>query len=139
MSPPFSPTPDTGDPRPQGKAVLVIDDDPLLRQSVQWTLEDEGLTVAVAADGREALAHAARLPPALVVLDHGLPDRRGDAVAAALRRSCGTQLPILLITGDGRAQQKAAEMGAFAYLHKPFDMDRLVTLVHSGLGARPQG
>ncbi len=119
---------------PAGNAVLVVDDDPLLRQSVQWTLEDEGLTVQVAGDGREALDRAAAAAPALVVLDHGLPDRPGGEVAAALRQQCGTHLPILLVTGDGRAQQKAVQVGAFAYLHKPFDLDRLVELVRGRLG-----
>lgn len=120
---------------PADTIILVVDDDPQLRQSVQWTLEDEGLAVEVARDGAEALKQATRVPPALVILDHGLPDSRGDTVAAALREQCGKELPILLVTADGRAQQKAAEVGAFAYLHKPFDLDRLVKLVQARLSA----
>lgn len=117
----------------RARPVLVVEDDSQLRQSVQWTLEDEGLTVEVAADGQQALEHAARVVPALVILDHGLPDHSGDVVAAALRQQCGATLPILLVTGDGQARDKAARTGAFAYLHKPFDLERLVALVHGRL------
>lgn len=119
-----------------GIAVLIVEDNPQLRQSLQWALEDEGLAVEVAADGQQALERAARAAPAVVVMDYGLPDRSGDDVAAALRQQCGAQLPILLVTGDGQAHQKATRTGAFAYLHKPFDMDRLVVLVHGSLGER---
>jgi DNA-binding response OmpR family regulator len=134
-------TPPSGVPQAGGSAdnvVLVVEDDPQVRQSVQWSLEDEGLTVEIAADGREALFKASRLQPALVVLDHGLPDRNGAEVAAELRQRCGDHLPILLFTGDGQAKEKAAAAGAFAYLHKPFDMDRLVKLVHDSLSGRSQ-
>jgi DNA-binding response OmpR family regulator len=122
---------------PATPAVLLVDDDPPLRQAVQWALEDEGLRVEVAADGLEALTRAAHARPALVVLDYGLPNRDGASLAAALRRACGALLPVLLVTGDGHAQQKAAAAGAFAYLHKPFDMDRLVELVRGKLGEQP--
>jgi DNA-binding response OmpR family regulator len=113
--------------------VLVVDDDPELRQSLRWTLEDEGWAVETAANGEEAVTHASHRVPALVVLDVGLPDRAAPLVAAQLRERCGDDLPFLVITADGHAPEKAAQVGAFVYLHKPFDLDQLVALVHRRL------
>ncbi len=119
----------TSFPEADGVPVLVVDDDARIRQAVQWTLEDEGLTVLVAADGRQAEQRAAERTPAVVVLDMGLPDLDGASLAARLRQRCGAELPILLITADGRAREKAGLTGAYAYLSKPFQMDELVRLV----------
>ena len=116
-----------------GASVLVVEDDPKMREVAVWALEDEGLVVEAAADRREAAERARGRPPALVVLDMGLPPDDGDTVAADLRAACGEQLPILLITADGKASEKARRVGAFAYLHKPFDVDQLVRLVRDRL------
>jgi CheY-like chemotaxis protein len=115
--------------------VLVVDDDPKVREVAVWALEDEGFAVDAAADRREALERVRRRRPALVVLDMGLPPDSGDVVAAELRAACGGELPILVITADGRASAKARRAGAFAYLHKPFDVEQLVHLVREGLAA----
>ena len=114
--------------------ILVVDDDSRIRRSVQLTLEDEGYHVATAGDGREAAQRVTEWRPALVILDMGLPDRDGADVAQQLRTACGKDLPILLITADGRAQEKAQRAGAFASLHKPFDLNRLVELVETRIG-----
>jgi DNA-binding response OmpR family regulator len=114
-------------------SVLVVDDDPHVRQVVEWALEDAGFAVALAGDGRAALERAAARRPAVVVLDVGLPDGDGAIVAARLREACGDNLPIVVVTADGRAAEKAARAGAYAYLHKPFDGDELVALVRRGL------
>ena len=67
--------------------VLVVDDDPQIRQMLQWALEDEGLAVDVASDGDQALARVAATgaAPRLVILDMGLPGDDGARVAARLR------------------------------------------------------
>jgi DNA-binding response OmpR family regulator len=115
-------------------SILVVDDDPKLREVAMWALEDEGFAVQVAGGRREAAERVKRQRPALVVLDMGLPPDEGDSVAADVRAACG-QVPILLITADGKASQKARRVGAFAYLHKPFDVERLVFLVRERLSA----
>jgi DNA-binding response OmpR family regulator len=116
-------------------SVLVVDDDPKMREVAVWALEDEGFAVDAAADRRQAAEQVRRRRPSLVVLDMGLPPDSGDAVAADLRAACGAALPILVITADGRASEKARRVGAFAYLHKPFDLEQLVRLVRDGLAA----
>ena len=109
--------------------VLVVDDDPQIRQMLQWALEDEGLAVEVAADGDQALASVAGAPPRLVILDMGLPGDDGARVAARLRERCGADLPVLLITADGHAPEKAKLAGAFSYFHKPFEVGDLLEVV----------
>ena len=113
--------------------ILVVDDDPGLREIIRETLEDEGLLVDVARDGPEALEIAAQRRPDLVVLDWGLPVFDGDVVAAHLRQAHGDAIRFLIVTADGRAAEKARRAGAFAYLHKPFDVNVLVDVVRRGL------
>jgi DNA-binding response OmpR family regulator len=91
--------------------ILVIDDDADVLQVVR----------------------AAERHPSVVVLDIGLGHFNGVSVAAGLRRVCGERLPILVMTADGRAAQKAHEAGAYAYLHKPFEDEALVEAVQRGL------
>jgi two-component system chemotaxis response regulator CheY len=112
--------------------VLVVDDDPDVRQVLRWALEDAGFEVLTAADAPTAFAQAELRPPGVVVLDHGLPRTDGTQVAAGLRRICGEQLPILIVTADGRAAEKARRAGAYGFLHKPFDDVVLVAAVRRG-------
>jgi DNA-binding response OmpR family regulator len=113
-------------------SVLVVDDDPRMRQVMQWALEDEGYAVVAAGDAAAAVAAAAVHRPAVVVLDYGLPQRDGASVAQELRAvMADAALPIVLVTADGRASEKAERTGAVGYLHKPFDMGELVRLVES--------
>jgi two-component system OmpR family response regulator len=106
-----------------------VDDDPGLRQVIQWALEEEGWLVQTAADGAQALAQATRRRPRLVVLDMGLPQLDGVGVAEALRRLYGESLPIVVITADGQAAAKARRVGGRAHLSKPFDIDDLCDVV----------
>ena len=116
-----------------GTHVLVVEDDALLRETITWALEDDGLEVDSAVDGRDAVQRAAARAPRLVVLDMGLPGLDGFAVADELRNRFGVQLPILVVTADGRAQSKAERVGAYAFVHKPFDVSVLVRQVRAGL------
>src|SRR5215472_16433092 len=103
------------------RPVLVVDDDADVRQVVRWALEDAGFDVLTAADGPTAFSQAEQQRPGVIVLDHGLPSTDGTYVAACLRRICGEHLPILIVTADGRAAEKARRAGAYAFIHKPFD------------------
>ena len=120
---------------PQPPLILVVDDDSLIRQIVRDVLTEEGFAVATAADGPQAIRRATNQSPALVVLDMGLPLMDGHAVAVALRADHGPALPILMITADGGAADKAQRVGACAYLRKPFDLEDLVAAVRGVLQA----
>jgi DNA-binding response OmpR family regulator len=115
---------------------MVVDDDPQLRQSLQWALEDEGFAVETASDGVEAIAQAATQAPDLVILDMTLPGGDGFQVAAALQAAPGMAPPIVMITADGHAAEKASRIGAFGYLRKPFDIADLLSMIHQGLASR---
>lgn len=117
------------------RPVLVVEDDPAMRQTIRWTLEAEGFRVADAGSADQAIATALRGPPALLLLDYGLPDGDGATVVAALRKRLQAATPpIVVVTADGRAAEKAARVGAVAYLHKPFDLDDLLATVQRALG-----
>jgi two-component system, chemotaxis family, chemotaxis protein CheY len=117
----------TGDP-----PILVVEDDLQLRQAIELVLQDEGFSVATAADGEEGVARARAERPALVLLDWGLPILNGAAVAAAINETYG-DVPIVLITADGRSVEKARQVGAREYLNKPFELDDLVDAVRRSL------
>ena len=119
----------------QPPLILVVDDDPLICRIIRDVLMEEGFAAATAADGPQAIRRAADQPHALVILDMGLPLMDGHEVAAALRGAHGRALPILTITADGGAAEKARRVGAFAYLRKPFDLDDLVAAVRGVLRA----
>jgi two-component system response regulator MprA len=113
--------------------VLVVEDDAILRETITWALEDEGLEVETAVDGIDAVQRAAVRAPRLVVLDMGLPGLDGFSVARELRMRYGEQLAILVVTADGQPRQKADRVGAYAFLHKPFEVAALLREVHAGL------
>lgn len=113
--------------------ILIVEDDVHLRQIVQWALEDEGYSVITASDGLEALDYLGRQRPSLIVLDWGLPVLDAAGLTDRLREKGDAQVPILLITADGRAEEKARRVGATDYLHKPFDVDNLVGTVRQTL------
>jgi CheY-like chemotaxis protein len=114
-------------------SILVVDDEPEILQFVGGGLEDEGFDVMATVDGQRAVELASSSRPDLVVLDMRGPQLDGDAVADELRRLYG-EIPILVITADGMAEEKARRVAAFDFLPKPFDLDRLLGIVQRRLG-----
>ena len=106
--------------------VLVVDDDPYLVRALRLTLRAHGSDGTVAEDGRAALAAAARTPPALVILDLGLPDMDGVEVLAQLRG--WSQVPVLVLSARHGSADKvqALDAGADDYITKPFGLDELL-------------
>ena len=122
---------------PNGRPlVFVVEDDAGVRTLMCEVLQAEGLEVETADDGWHALGWIVQQRPALVVLDMGLPTLDGTDVAYGLRTAHRADIPILLVTGDSRPAERAAEVGAFAYLRKPFPVEELVAAVRRGLGER---
>lgn len=112
--------------------VLVVDDKPALRDSLQRALELEGYDVDLAADGREAIATIDRRHPDLVILDVLMPGYTGLEVCRSLRLS-GDSVPVLLLTvRDGVADRVAGlDAGADDYLVKPFALEELLARVRA--------
>ena len=107
------------------RTVLVIDDDPWIHEVLTMVLEDEGYAVVNARDGEEALEHLRTCQPSLILLDWMMPRMNALAFTQELGRR-GPRPPILLLTADGNAPAKAAQIGADAYLTKPFDLPVLL-------------
>jgi CheY-like chemotaxis protein len=115
--------------------VLVIEDDATIAGIVAGVLGDEGYQVVVARDGVEALERIAAQAPRLILLDMRMPRVNGWEFAAAYRARTEVPAPIVVITAGRDASQKAREIGADAYIAKPFDIDDVVSLVARLVGA----
>lgn len=116
--------------------VLVVDDDDGVQVTVQSILEDEGYQVVVASDGLDALAKLDGFFPALILLDITMPRMDGYAFADELDRlGLRARIPIVVLTADGRAQQKAVRVGAVGYIHKPFTILALLEVVARAIGS----
>ena len=113
--------------------IVVVDDQSDIRVIITHILEDEGYSVEAAGDGLAAIGAAERHQPRLVVLDITLPGASGPEVARRLRQAYGPRLPILAVTADGSAARKAHEVGAYAYLRKPFELRDFLDVVRRGL------
>ncbi len=118
--------------------VLVVDDDPHLREIVRFALEQGGFRVEEASDGRAALAQLDRGLPALIVLDIMMPELDGLAVCREVRRR--HELPIVFLSSrdDEVDRILGLELGGDDYLTKPFSPRELVARVKAVLRrARP--
>jgi len=119
--------------------VLVVDDDPAVRDSLQAMLEAEGFRVAVF-EGARAFLDALPAPPRCVVLaDVRMPEMDGLELLAALRRRAHT-LPVIMITGHGDVPMavKAMKLGAADFVEKPFAPEAIVASINDVLcAARP--
>ena len=106
--------------------VLVIEDEPQMRRFLRTSLQSQGYQVVEAGTGREGLRHAAGYNPDLILLDLGLPDGDGLAVAKVLRSQRKT--PIIVLSARGRDEDKVAalDLGADDYLTKPFGLGELL-------------
>lgn len=120
--------------------ILVIEDEPQLREQVQRQLQADGYTVDVSGDGKDGLYLASEYPLDAAIVDLGLPRISGIEIIKQLRL-LGKHLPILILTARGRWQDKVEglEAGADDYLVKPFQMEelqaRLKALLRRAAGA----
>ena len=104
-----------------GTRVLVVDDDPAVRETLTDYLTEHGYDVAVAAGGEAMRAELARTLPAVVLLDVGLPGEDGLTLARYVRERY--DLGIIMVTGADDVIDRVAglEVGADDYIAKPFD------------------
>ncbi len=107
------------------RTILVVDDEPTLRETVVDALEADGFRVVAAADGREALAQFRAERPDLVLLDLMLPELSGIEVCRIIRQELG--VPIVMLTAKDSELDKVVglELGADDYVTKPFSLREL--------------
>lgn len=118
--------------------ILVVDDDPQIREVLVIALERGGYQVLTAADGTAGLRSALRDSPALVVLDIGLPELDGLEVCRRIRAT--SQVPILFLTAQDDEVDRVVglELGADDYVSKPFSPRELLARIKAIL-KRSQG
>jgi CheY-like chemotaxis protein len=131
-----APPPNLPSPR-LPKRILVVDDDPAVREMLARVLEGDGYAAAQAANGSEALRLAAELAPDLVLLDLGMPGKSGWETLSELNR--GPRRPtVVIITARPDQATAARALGAAAHFEKPLDFAVLLQTV-ADLLAAPAG
>ena len=109
--------------------VLVVDDEPQVAWVLQFSLQAEGFETFTAGDGVEALEQIDRHHPQLMVLDVMMPRMDGWTVLEELRKLPDEDRPrVVMVTAltSSRDRERATELGAAAYVPKPFDVTELV-------------
>jgi len=111
------------------ETILVVEDEPALRDTLSYNLKKDGFTVEAVGDGRSALDSARNLKPDLIILDIMLPELDGFEVARILRKEMSTPILMLTARDDEIDRVVGLEVGADDYLTKPFSMRELMARV----------
>ena len=114
--------------------ILVIEDEPDLREGLRHNLELDGFEVDTAGDGEEGLAKALDASPSLILLDLMLPKKPGLEVLRAIR-GASQQTPVIILSAKGQEHDKVTglELGADDYLTKPFALAELSARIRAVL------
>jgi len=120
--------------------LLVVEDDPEMRDLLRKVLEKEGYAVSVAPGTREAIASLSEARFDLVVTDLVMPGNGGLEILRVIREG-NPAFPVIIITafGDWGSYSQALEMGAAAFISKPLRMAELITAIHAALAGRGAG
>ena len=116
-----------------GTSVLVVDDEPQVVWVLQFSLEAEGYTTFAARDGRQALSAIAEHHPKLMVLDIMMPAMDGWSVLEEMMQLPREERPRVIVVSamsNLRDRARAAELGADAFVPKPFNVDDLIGVLH---------
>jgi CheY-like chemotaxis protein len=116
-----------------GRRILVVEDNPDLREMLQMLLEEHGATVTVACDGQEGIDRALAHRPEIVLVDIGLPVLDGYQVATRLRQELGAKPILVAVSGFGQLEDRrqALDSGFDEHLVKPVILERLAAAVES--------
>jgi len=121
---------------PGDKKILIVDDEPAIREMVVFALERVGFDVIEAGDAQEALTRIADQSPSLILLDWMLPDVSGVDLARRLKRDeVAQRIPIIMLTARSEENDKirGLEVGADDYITKPFSPRELVARINAVL------
>ncbi len=120
--------------------ILVVDDEPDIRQLIQEILQDEGYQVAVAKDGEDAHTQILNRTPSLILLDIWMPGVDGITLYKKLLAE-GCQAPVIVMSGHGTVETavEATRLGAHTFLEKPLSIGRLLPAIERALSASQPG
>lgn len=124
--------------------ILVVDDEPDIRELVQEILEDEGYTVSTAENGEVARTAFARDTFNLVLLDIWMPDVDGITLLKEWASGNGLECPVVVMSGHGSLETaiEATRLGAFDFVQKPISLAKLLSIVSRAIesaATRPPG
>ena len=115
------------------KTILIVEDEPALRDTLSYNLTKDGFIVEAVGDGRKAVEAARLLKPDLIILDIMLPELDGLEVARIIRKEMNTPILMLTARDDEIDRVVGLEVGADDYLTKPFSMRELMARVKAQL------
>ena len=115
------------------ETILIVEDEPALRDTLIYNLKKDGFTADAVGDGHAALDSARKLRPDLIILDIMLPGIDGFEVARILRKEMATPILMLTARDDEIDRVVGLEVGADDYLTKPFSMRELMARVKAQL------
>lgn len=118
------------------RRILLIEDEKDIRDSLTEAIESEGYTAISVPNGRDAISmYVQDVPkeaelPDLILLDYVMPHMNGAGFLQRARKSHRlAKVPIILMTADAKAAQKATKYGADGHLHKPLELDELFSAI----------
>lgn len=118
-------------------SICLVDDEPAILNALSSILEDEGYQVTLAKSGVEALKIIKADPPDLVMLDIWMPELDGLETLKRAKQQC-PNLPVIMMSGHGSVETavKSTKLGAYDYLEKPLDLQKVTILVKNALHQR---
>ncbi len=117
----------------KGARILVVDDEPQIRRSLQVNLEGKGYAVVTAEDAEQAIQTIANRAPDVIVLDLLMPRMDGIELTRRIREHSAVPIIVLSAIGDERKKVEALELGADDYVTKPFSVEELLARIKSVL------
>ncbi|MEN8244650.1 MAG: sigma-54 dependent transcriptional regulator [Thermodesulfobacteriota bacterium] len=118
-------------------SILIVDDEPSIRDSLGGLLSDEGFEILTAANGYEALKVMDKDSPDLVLLDIWMPGMDGIETLKEIKKS-NPYIQVIIITGHGNVETavKATKLGAFDLIQKPLSIDKVIVSINNALNFR---
>jgi two-component system nitrogen regulation response regulator NtrX len=115
--------------------ILVVDDEPDIRNLIKEILEDEGFTVSLAEDGNSARQMRHEEPPDLILLDIWMPDIDGISLLKEWYEGGLRNIPIIMISGHGTVETavEATRLGAYDFIEKPLSISKLLITLNRAL------
>lgn len=124
------------------RKILIVDDDPNMQLALRIRLEANNYAVFSAGDGTAGIQQTRKHNPDLILLDLGLPAEDGFSVLERLRENkTMSSIPVIVVSGRDRIAScgRSLQAGAKAFLQKPVDNTRLLSLVAQHLGSKGSG
>lgn len=117
--------------------ILIVDDEPDIRETIQDILADEGFEVVVAADGAGARESRSQHDPDLILLDVWMPDIDGISLLREWKEAETLECPVVMISGHGTVETavEATRLGAWDFIEKPISLAKLLLTVNNALDA----